>query len=532
MEIKKKIQYRLTSEDIDLISDSISEYLTGISLNRKDVLRIRLIMEEILLQYQEFFGTDHVVSLLCSKRFSRHRVQLIIEGNSFNPHSAGEETSGILESFLSNMGLIPTWQYKNNRNVITFVPPKPQRHSPLVKLAFSLLAAVILGMLSLLLPASFQHFLSEELLHPLLDTFTGLLSAVAGPLIFLSILCGIIGMSDVATFGRIGKRMIGRFLTMSTMIVVIAGFVVLPFFSVTAGNGGSLQFSELYRMILGMIPSNFFTPFTEGNPMQIIFVAIVVGLTILVLGEKACHVTNFIEQANYVVQLIMQELSSMIHLFVFGSVFNMILSGKLVVLSRSIKLPLLMLLADLAVIIFYITIVSLRKKVSPLLLIQKLFPTFLIAVSTASSAAAFATNTETCEEKLGIDRQLINIGIPLGQVVFMPGAAVMFFCVGICLAELYSVNITPSWLLTLFLLAVVISIAAPPIPGGALTCYTILICGLKIPAEAITIAVAMNVVMEFVATGINLFCLQMDLIELAGSMDMLDVKVLRSRSGL
>ena len=108
----------------------------------------------------------------------------------------------------------------------------------------------------------------------------------------------------------------------------------------------------------------------------------------------------------------------------------------------------------------------------------------------------------------------------------------MFFCVGICLAELYSVNITPSWLLTLFLLAVVISIAAPPIPGGALTCYTILICGLKIPAEAITIAVAMNVVMEFVATGINLFCLQMDLIELAGSMDMLDVKVLRSRSGL
>ena len=78
-------------------------------------------------------------------------------------------------------------------------------------------------MLSLLLPASFQHFLSEELLQPLLDTFTGLLSAVAGPLIFLSILCGIIGMSDVATFGRIGKRMIGRFLTMSTMIVVIAG---------------------------------------------------------------------------------------------------------------------------------------------------------------------------------------------------------------------------------------------------------------------------------------------------------------------
>ena len=112
MEIKKNIQYRLTSEGIDLISGSISEYLTGISLNRKDVLRVRLIMEEILLQYQEFFGTDHVVLLTCGKRFSRHRVQLIIEGDSFNPLSANEENSEILDTFLSNMGLIPSWQYK------------------------------------------------------------------------------------------------------------------------------------------------------------------------------------------------------------------------------------------------------------------------------------------------------------------------------------------------------------------------------------------------------------------------------------
>lgn len=529
MEAGKTLQYPLTNEGIDLISASIEEYLTGLSMDRKDVLRIRLMMEELLLQYQEHLGTEQVLQLTCAKRRFRSSVQIIIGGESFNPLTAGEETSGVLPAFLANMGIIPGWQYKNGRNVLTFVPPKRQKHSPLLQLGGSLAAAGILGALCSFLPAHFRTFLTADLLQPVLDTFTGLLAAVAGPLVFLSILWGIAGMGDIATFGRIGKRMIGRFLLMSVVLLLIAGAVMLPFYPIAAGSGGAMQFSELYGMILDIVPSNFFTPFTEGNPMQIIFVAIVVGLAMLILGDKVSLVSGFVEQANCVVQLIMQGLSSLIPLFVFGSVFNMILSGKLSVLTRSLKLPLLVLLGCLSVMVFYVVVVSLRKKISPVLLIKKAFPTFLIAVSTSSSAAAFTTNTETCEEKLGIDRKLINIGIPFGQVVFMPGAAVMFFGVGISLAELYSVSITPSWLVTLFLLAVIISIAAPPVPGGALTCYTILICGLNIPAEAISIAIALNVVLEFVATGVNLFCLQMELIELAGSMDMLDETLLRTK---
>lgn len=206
--------------------------------------------------------------------------------------------------------------------------------------------------------------------------------------------------------------------------------MILPFFSVSAGEGGSLQFSALYAMILDIVPSNLFTPFTEGNPMQIIFVAVIVGLSILVLGDKAALVSRFVEQVNSIVQIIMQQLSSVILVFVFGSVFHMILSGKLEILFRSVKLPLLMVLGCLVIAAFYLVLVSVHKKVSPLLLLKKIFPTFLIAVTTASSAAAFSTNTEACEKKLGIDRQLINLGIPFGQVVFMPGAAVLFFCVG------------------------------------------------------------------------------------------------------
>ena len=62
------------------------------------------------------------------------------------------------------------------------------------------------------------------------------------------------------------------------------------------------------------------------------------------------------------------------------------------------------------------------------------------------------------------------------------------------------------------------------------TIYTILFLQLNIPAEAIAIVIALNVVLEFVATAVNLSCLQMELVELAASLDMLDrEKLLRAK---
>ncbi len=84
-------------------------------------------------------------------------------------------------------------------------------------------------------------------------------------------------------------------------------------------------------------------------------------------------------------------------------------------------------------------------------------------------------------------------------------------------------------MLTVFIISVILAIAAPPVPGAALTCYTILFMQLGIPTEAIAVVIALNVILEFVATAVNLFCLQTELVELSGSLQTLDVKKLRIR---
>lgn len=86
--------------------------------------------------------------------------------------------------------------------------------------------------------------------------------------------------------------------------------------------------------------------------------------------------------------------------------------------------------------------IAFRKKVSPVLLLKKAWPTLVIALTTASSAAAFNTNVNDANMELGIDRKLVEFGIPIGQVLFMPGLFATLFVVETCLAESCGITIT------------------------------------------------------------------------------------------
>lgn len=95
---------------------------------------------------------------------------------------------------------------------------------------------------------------------------------------------------------------------------------------------------------------------------------------------------------------------------------------------------------------------------------QKLLPTFLIGLTTASSSAAFATNLETCEKKLGIPPMLAHFAVPLEQVLYMPSVAVAFVATCLCMAENFGTAITPAWLLTMIVVTGLLSLAMPAHP--------------------------------------------------------------------
>lgn len=523
------MKYELNNRNIDAASDEVTNFLTNAKADSKDIHRIRLSIEEILLKYSERLGENKSFELVMSKRFRTLRIELSVSGESFDPFSEDDENGdGILHRLLSNLGLAPVWRYKNGKNFITF-SAKKKKISQILQIGIAIFAAAILGVLCNLLPQNVSGFITGELITPVFNTFMGLLSAISGPIIFLSVVWGILGIGDMSTFGKIGKKMIGRFLIVSVAVGVVGTAFCGLFFRISATGETAFAFSDLYKMILDIVPGNLLTPFTEGNSLQIIFIAIIVGLAMLILGNRIPTVTNFIEQANSVMQLIMTAVSAFIPFFVFGSVLNMMVGNNFSSVAKSYKLLLVMILADIILMAYYLFTVSARKKVNPIALLKKTMPTFVIGLSTASAVAAYQTNVACCEKKLGIEKRIIDIGVPLGQVIFMPGAIVLFLCAAFGMAENYGVAITPIWMLTAFIISVVLAIAAPSVPGAALTCYTILFMQLGIPSEAVAVVITLNVILEFFTTAVNLFCLQTELVELSGSLKVLDVYCLRKK---
>jgi Na+/H+-dicarboxylate symporter len=519
----------LNNTNIDVSSLEVEEFLAKAGVERKNILQIKLAVEEALLDYQETFGKESLYTLKCVKHLNRLRVEMSVPGERQNPFDTDDETSSeVMRGIVAGMGLAPIWQYTKGTNQIIFTPRRKKR-SQLWSLVTAIISACIIGALLHLLPQTFTTFLSNQIITPIIGTFMGFLSAVAGPMIFLSVTWGIYSIGDTSTLNRVGKRLVGCFLGASTAVALLCCIIMLPFFEIGSGSQLDSEFSSLFSMVLDIFPSNLFTPFTEGNPMQIIFVAIIIGLAMLILGAKTTVVATFVEQVNYIVQLIMEIICSLIPLFVFISILNMILLGNISEMGGAYKLLLLLLLGCTVPILICTLLVSLCKKINPMLLIKKLFPTFLIAFTTGSSSAAFATNVETCEKQLGIDKKIVNCGVPLGHVIFMPGFIVLCLAAGLSLAEIYGVTISVSWLITAMLISVILAIAAPPIPGSAITCYAILFAQLNIPIEGITILVAFNIVVDAIGTSTNLFCLQSLLVMVADSLDMLDITKLRTK---
>ncbi len=102
----------------------------------------------------------------------------------------------------------------------------------------------------------------------------------------------------------------------------------------------------------------------------------------------------------------------------------------------------------------------------------------------------------------------------------------MMLAIGFGFASIYQVPISLPWLLIAAITATMLSIAAPPIPGGALTCFSVMIVQLGIPTSAIALAMALDVVLEMFATFANLTCLKCELILVAKKLNRLNLTIL------
>ena len=282
----------------------------------------------------------------------------------------------------------------------------------------------------------------------------------------------------------------------------------------------------MVNLILSVFPSTIIEPFQTGNTLQIIFIAVVIGIALLYLGHQTSAVARAIEQVNLIVQFLMVIISKLVPYVIFLIILNMIWSGNLNVMVSSWKLIAVLVPTLIAIAMVFLILTSVRQKVGVPVLIKKSMPTFLVALTTASSAAAFNSNVSTCEKKFGIDPSLIRFGVPLGMVMHKPVSAVYNMLLVFFFAEKYGINCSVSWIITAVIIASIIAIATPPIPGGGAIAYSVVFAQMGIPEEALAVALAIDIIMDFFLTAFDMLVLPLSLINISSGLGLIDKDVL------
>ena len=520
--------FHFSNSDIDLACERVGEFLAKSGVERREALRIKLTFEEVLLEYQAKFGEETTYKLKCTRRLSAIKVEIEVAGEGFNPLEKGSDDGGLINGLLAGIGLAPTYSYKNGKNYIVFTPKKKPMSGTL-KMLVAIVLSVITGLLLTLLPEGARTDLSENFLAPVADLFFGAIAAVSGPFILLSVLGSICSMGNTETLGKIGKKTVGAILGYMTVAGLGLTLLASLFYKVTLGGVSGSDFTKVLDIIYNIVPANIFEPFIDGNSLQIIFIAILFGIAMLMLSPKISGVFTVVEQLSSLVQAVMGIVLEALPFALFVIFTNMIVSGTIVELIGSYKTILLIFLLVVVYLAAMVLWISLRKKLSPLLLMKKALPTFLIALTTASSAAAFSTNIKDANKKLGIDKNLVDFGIPLGQVLFKMSEFAMFIPIVLTFAENYGIAITPVWLILAYITVWLISFAVPPVAGGAIMGFTVVFAQLGIPMEAMAIAIALNAITDFPLTAMNVTGWQLTMIDVADSLGVLDKETLRKK---
>jgi len=530
----KKLQdvWSLTNANIDFISSQLQEFLQDNDVEPREITRLRLSLEDVLLQWKSYLTENAKCSVNFGRRFWRPYVQLKVPGLKINPYEIADTSFGdgsTSHNLLASLGLVPSYSYTNGNNILTLRPPK-KKLNPLIPLFLAIVLALIAGQFfTLVLDPPEQEILAEQVLTPLFATFIRLINLLAGLMIFFSVVWGIVGIGDINILGTVGKKLISRILLFTSGTAVLTLCTTLWFYplDLSAGISPASLARQIWQLLLAVVPGDFISPFQSGNSLQIIFMAVGLGLFILIRGERVEDISRLTSQINSLFQLGMAYISSLAPYLIFVCLLQMSLTDLKLTGWAVVKIFLLGTCTEFLVQLLFTSRLIYTTRISLGKLGRSLMPIYLAALSTASAAAVFSDNRRCCIQQLGIKEKFADFGMPLMQTLLKTGAVTNYLILSLGMAELFNVPISPSWVLVATLLSILLALASPPVPGSLSTCLTILFFQLGIPIEALAISIPLAQVMNFQVTATNIWSDITGLAITAQALGMQDQKILR-----
>ncbi len=340
--------------------------------------------------------------------------------------------------------------------------------------------------------------------------FIASLKLLVVPLVFVSLVCGSAAMGENVKMGRIAFKTLALYLFTTAVAITIAltlANIINP------GMGIDTTATATYvaatppsfkDVLIGIFPTNPIQAMSEGNMLQIIVFAILVGVAITQAGAAGKSTLVGFQTFN---EVIMRMVTILMHLAPFG-VFCLLAKlfteeGFTAIFNLALYFMTVTLVLLIHAGVVYTSIFSFFTRLNPLTLIKNMRPAMLFAFSTSSSNATMPITLNVMEKRVGVDNSIASFTVPLGATINMDGTAIMQGVATVFIAQAYGLDLGMTEYLAVIATATLASVGTAGVPGVGLIMLSMVLQQVGLPVEGIALIIGVDRLLDMMRTVVN-----------------------------
>lgn len=366
-------------------------------------------------------------------------------------------------------------------------------------------------------------------IKPFGDIFMRMLKLIAIPLILISLIKGVSNLTDITALSKIGLRTFAIYVA-TTILAITIGLVLVttlaPGKLVSSESTKNMQstFAETIQQqqaaaellavqsplqpLVDIFPDNVVASMsTNNNMLQVIFLAIITGVAMLMIGKQRCEpVIKLIDALDAIVLKIVDLIMQYAPIGVFALMASMVASSAGdVSLLGALGYYALTVVLGLLIMIFvaYPTLIKLFTKIPLAKFFKSMTPVQLLAFSTSSSAATLPMTMDTVENKLGVSNRTASFVLPVGVTINMDGTSCYQAIAAVFIAQVLGIELGWQEMLILIATTTISSIGTPGIPGGSIVILVMVLGSIGIPAEGLALILGIDRPLDMLRTVVN-----------------------------
>jgi len=354
------------------------------------------------------------------------------------------------------------------------------------------------------------EFFTEGVLDIIGQIFIASLRLVIVPLVFFSLVCGVVSISSSSRLGSISLKTLSLYLFTTAIAISIALAFALLF---NPGLGIDLALPTTFEsssapslkdVLINIFPTNPIAAMAEGNMLQIIVFSILFGIALKSLGAVGDPLKRSFELINDVILSLVRMLIELAPYGIFALLFSLFAVQGFGMIGDLAKYFFLLVFVLIFHAFFtYGSLISVLGKLNPFKFFMKVRSLAVFAFSTSSSSATMPVTLDTVKNKLGVRPTIGSFTVPLGATINMDGTAIMQGIATVFISQAYNIDLHMIDYLMVILTATLASIGTAGVPGVGLIMLAMVLEQVGLPVEGIALIIGVDRLLDMTRTAVN-----------------------------